>query len=94
MPREPFVNIRGAANVVALGVGIASQDVDESGSETLHARGQWHAARQRGLAGNAEESCWTERGYAETPVQRVGRLAETEVRLRSAAPSFVETAFA
>jgi hypothetical protein len=40
VPREPFVNIRGAANVVALGIAIASQDVNESDPDTSHDGGQ------------------------------------------------------
>ena len=46
-------SVRGASNVVAIRIAIASQDVDESGSDTSHVRGQWHSARQTELAGNS-----------------------------------------
>lgn len=34
-----IVDVRGAPDVVAIGIALASQDVDESGCETAHVRG-------------------------------------------------------
>ena len=37
VPDDSSVDVRSTANIVAIGIAIASQDVDESGSDTSHA---------------------------------------------------------
>lgn len=65
VPRESVGDVGGPSDVMAIGVTLASQDVDESRPDASHDKGQGHVARQDRLSGNAEESCsneWRVRG--------------------------------
>jgi hypothetical protein len=56
VPGESVVDVRGAPDVVAIGIAVASQDVDESRADATPGLFSWHAARQRKFSEMARES--------------------------------------
>ena len=80
VPRESFVEARRAADVVAIRIAIAPQDVDESGSHASHVEVS-RILRASVNWRDAEETALMLEGYADTA--RWKRLARTR-KLKSA----------
>ena len=55
VPADPFVDVRSTTNIVTIGVAIASQDVNESGSDTSHVEVHGILRARTELPGNSAE---------------------------------------
>jgi hypothetical protein len=83
VPRESFIEIRRAADVVAIRIASRSLGCRRVGLPRLASRGQWHFARQRELAGISIME------WKSTRILLLGNdcaYSETEVRLRGLRP--------
>jgi hypothetical protein len=65
VPRQSFVDACAATHVMPIGVAVASQDVDKSGSDSTHAEWQWHLSRHRNRFAILREGFGVEGMYAE-----------------------------